>query len=384
MKVGILTFSSGDNYGAVLQAYALGKFLEDEGHTAEVVDYRPTYLARDFWPVPVPKLHGLSLTARILRLGKWLALLPWSIGLIPWRIARRSAFNKFAKKHLKLSDHRFFPGNSLDRYDALIVGSDQIWNPAITDGGDCVFYGNSPTGPTRRMIAYAASAGAQYSEAARDRRLTTNLHSFAAVSVRETLLANELQSVLGIPIPTVLDPTMLVAPALWRDLAESPSAGFDPYVLLYEVEDVPWARRVAMDLARQTQSRVVSISSGYGYSLPWQKHMRLSPEGFLGRISHANCIVTSSFHGVALALSLAKPFYCVSRSHTPDVRISEILGKLSLEDRFVPADELPAFTPIDYSPDGKPATSLRLLRQRSTDFLHNSLINITSQLQTSG
>jgi hypothetical protein len=283
MKVGILTFSSGDNYGAVLQAYALGKFLEDEGHTAEVVDYRPTYLDRDFWPVPFPQLHGLSLMARILRLGKWLVLLPWSIGLIPWRIARRSAFNKFAKKHLKLSDHRFFPGNSLDQYDALIVGSDQIWNPAITDGGDCVFYGNPPAGPTSRMIAYAASAGAQYSEAARDRRLTTNLHSFAAVSVRETPLANELQSVLGIPIPTVLDPTMLVAPALWRDLAESQSAGFDPYVLLYEVEDVPWARRVAMDLARQTQSRVVSISSGYGYSLPWQKHMRLSPEGFLAK-----------------------------------------------------------------------------------------------------
>lgn len=379
MKVGILTFNSGDNYGAVLQAYALGKFLEDEGHTVEVVDYRPAYLDRDFWPVPVPQLHGLSLMARILRLGKWLALLPWSIGLIPWRLARRSAFKKFAKKHLGLSKRLFLPGDNLDHYDAVIVGSDQIWNPAITEGGDHVFYENPPAGPAVRMIAYAASAGEEYDAAVKDERLLAGIQKFAAVSVRESPLANEIESVFCKPVATVLDPTLLVDPRLWRIPAEPPPCGHAaPYILLYQVGDVAWARQVAAHLAKQRKARVVTIWSGYGLALPWQKSMRVSPLAFLGWMKHATCIVTSSFHGVALSVGLAKPFYCVSKSSVPDVRISELLGKMALNDRFVPAGHLPTLSEIDYSPESMTATSLRLLRQESRDFLLRALANMRS------
>ena len=45
-KIGILTFQGVNNYGAVLQAYALQKVLQDAGYDNEIVNYqaRPSAL----------------------------------------------------------------------------------------------------------------------------------------------------------------------------------------------------------------------------------------------------------------------------------------------------------------------------------------------------
>ena len=40
MKVGVLTFHNAYNYGAILQAYATQKLLENRGHDVEFIDYR--------------------------------------------------------------------------------------------------------------------------------------------------------------------------------------------------------------------------------------------------------------------------------------------------------------------------------------------------------
>ena len=40
MKIGILTLPLHDNYGGILQAYALQKYLVDRGHEAILIDRR--------------------------------------------------------------------------------------------------------------------------------------------------------------------------------------------------------------------------------------------------------------------------------------------------------------------------------------------------------
>ena len=40
MRIGIITFHRAINYGAVLQTYALQKFLNVSNYDAEVIDYR--------------------------------------------------------------------------------------------------------------------------------------------------------------------------------------------------------------------------------------------------------------------------------------------------------------------------------------------------------
>ena len=44
MKIGIITFHAANNFGAVLQAYALCRTINEFGCEARVVNYRPEYL----------------------------------------------------------------------------------------------------------------------------------------------------------------------------------------------------------------------------------------------------------------------------------------------------------------------------------------------------
>lgn len=45
MKIGVITFHGADNYGSVLQAYALTEYLNDKGYDAEIIDY---YFEHDY------------------------------------------------------------------------------------------------------------------------------------------------------------------------------------------------------------------------------------------------------------------------------------------------------------------------------------------------
>ena len=41
MKIGILTFHFGNNYGGLLQCYALQEVLKRAGYEVEIINYRP-------------------------------------------------------------------------------------------------------------------------------------------------------------------------------------------------------------------------------------------------------------------------------------------------------------------------------------------------------
>jgi len=46
MKIGLLTYHFVDNFGALMQAYALREWFLARGHSAEFIDYRPAYVER--------------------------------------------------------------------------------------------------------------------------------------------------------------------------------------------------------------------------------------------------------------------------------------------------------------------------------------------------
>ena len=110
MKTGILTFHAAHNYGAVLQAYALQEYLKKLGHEVEVIDYRPEYLIRGYTVFLFPRLRGVPLPRKILRLGYWGLRLPRRLAEAPARIRRRAGFEKFISEKLQLSRERFAKG----------------------------------------------------------------------------------------------------------------------------------------------------------------------------------------------------------------------------------------------------------------------------------
>ena len=133
MKIGIFTFHCAHNYGAVIQCYGLQQYLKSIGHQVYVVDYRPQYF--DFYQsshIEFSRTDGIKsfIKAKIsdLLVGRS-------------RRKRREAFESFITKKLKLTP--YIANNDYSDFDAIILGSDQIWNPGITGGNyDEVFFGS--------------------------------------------------------------------------------------------------------------------------------------------------------------------------------------------------------------------------------------------------
>ena len=65
MKVGIITFNSAHNYGAVLQCWALQEYLKEQGHEPQVINYRINPIDRLYRiykprnPFPIKQLNLL-------------------------------------------------------------------------------------------------------------------------------------------------------------------------------------------------------------------------------------------------------------------------------------------------------------------------------------
>ena len=48
MKIGIISFHNAANHGASLQAYALLKFIEDNGYDCEYIDYQNEFRRKNY------------------------------------------------------------------------------------------------------------------------------------------------------------------------------------------------------------------------------------------------------------------------------------------------------------------------------------------------
>ena len=144
MNVGILTFHFVPNQGALLQCWAMQKFLETEGHAVQVVDYRPAYHAVRYAPFKNPAIYARwfyrkyarkSLPVRLSVFARaFVRALAMNAEGTDRRVA--AAFRSFSDRHLHLTAP--YPSLAALRrnppsLDACLAGSDQLWNPELLD-----------------------------------------------------------------------------------------------------------------------------------------------------------------------------------------------------------------------------------------------------------
>lgn len=337
MKIGMLTFHCAHNYGAVLQCYALQEMLKGMGHTVEIIDYRPYYLRV---PYDVINLHRIQ-SRNPLRLVK--RAISETLSL-PQRIIRHRKFDSFIKHYLNLSKSA---GISSD-YDVYVMGSDQIWNPKITNGFDGVYFGYLPFPKVKKKyIAYAASMETEQLDSAEEDYLRKSLKNFDAISVRETQLATLLQPLTDKKVSVVLDPTLLADSSVWNIFFGQKPLN-RKYVLVYQVRVDKNTLRIARHIASQLDAEVVAISSYPTCRKCCNLYQTESPQDFVNWIKHASCVVTTSFHGTAFSIILNRPFYSLALG-TGDTRSASLLKLVGLEDRLIDKTASPSFQEIDYT-----------------------------------
>lgn len=364
MKIGILTFHCAHNYGAMLQCYALQEHLVSMGHSVKVINYQPTYLLKPYNVFDIDRIFSKNVFKMIKNILRELLLLPK-------RIRRHRAFNHFLSKRIymsKLCDKHTIT----DDFDVYIFGSDQIWNPKITNGVDGMYFGCFPFPKgQKRYISYAASLGLDTIDSLLGESLKVNFKSIDHISVREETMVKLLMPYTNKPIKVVLDPTLLVSKIVWDKLSDNVKRR--NYVLVYQVREDPNTIEFAKHIARQLNADIVKLVAWVKRKKGKGENASASPEDFVSYIKHASCVVTTSFHGTAFSVIFNKPFYCLKLGDGCDNRSNSLLSALKLDNRMIDKNERPTFSPIDYSFSNE---KLEQMRNESNSFLSLSLKNI--------
>lgn len=326
-RVGIITFLHNDNYGSLLQAWALQRAVQSLGYEAEHIDYRPC---------AAEKIRNLA------RCGNSPALLVDGLRKRAVKArqaeaqAKSAALAAFRQEQLRLSppcrDHDAL-ARAAAAYDILLAGSDQIWSPVWLNPAYFLDFAH----PGQKRVAYAPSLGVAAAPRGRKARMIRALtEPFDRLSVREAEGAAILQGLTGRTADVLPDPVVLPEPAVWRALADPPARD-KPYLLCYFIGENPayWSR--VADLARESGLAVVVVPvTAQAWQQPYAMAGGLSPQAWVGRIAGAARVVTDSFHGAVFAYMLGTPVTVLRRYQEDDPasknsRIDQLHRSLGIE-----------------------------------------------------
>ncbi|MEK0226390.1 polysaccharide pyruvyl transferase family protein [Bifidobacterium mongoliense] len=369
MKIGIVTFHCAYNYGSVLQTWALKSYLEQHGHEVYVIDYR----SRNFNQYRLLRFHNVK-------------NLISDIAFLPRNIQRKSNFSDFQSKYLNLTDQRY-EGKSAEAdlrrdsstFDAIICGSDQIWNLDATYGIVGPFFLSFADSGVRK-IAYAPSIGHEHFQNNRfnddaKQRLSELLNEFHAISVREASTAPLFQRLTDVPISITVDPTLLLDVDQYKSIeAKTLPARLErgKYIFAYTLWQNESLRQFVDRLAVERHLTVVCCSK---IPLHFRAHSMnlygMSPTLFLSLIDHAEYVVSNSFHATVFSLIFHKPFITFSQRKSVS-RMRDLLKELELTNHLVnddyTGDKLPSGA--DYH---RVDRMLKQLRMESEQFLDSAL-----------
>ena len=308
-----MTFHAALNPGAFLQTLATAQTLTRLGHEPVVIDYMPRRLRphpygkvlslRSFTPAGYRKAMDRIRLFRAFRSS--LARLP-IIG--PFRRASQVAGQKF---------------------DAVVVGSDVVWNfKSKHFGRDPIYFGHFLN--CRRLISYAASCGVCTPADPMPDYMTSGLARFHAISVRDEMTREVVAKACGRDAQVVPDPTFALDPA---GLGEKPNIA--DYLLVYAYNPFnPGEVEQIRQFARRRKLKTVAVC----YRQDWCDHncLTISPFQWLGLIEHARYAVSGMFHGTIFSIRYGRQV-ALSMNRAILSKIEPLMDRLKLRSRVISA-----------------------------------------------
>tara|TARA_B100000989_G_C19523226_1_gene465362 strand:- start:728 stop:1825 length:1098 start_codon:yes stop_codon:yes gene_type:complete len=315
-KTATLTFQNTENYGALLQAYALQKKLLSMGVENEVLNYHCEYLG---------KPYGFS---ALKRKGVIRYFLGIAYSLV--RIPRKANFKKFRSLIKMTRALRLDDLNSLNEsFDAFIAGSDQVWNDSITNF-DSSYYLDFVDSPEKKM-SYAASFGFETIPENLKTKYRELLKEFSIFNMREESGVKNIEMLLNKSANLVLDPTMLLTREEWEKVS-TPSVRKNKYILVYQTTTSSFLVNIVKKLSISTGYKVICIPFPLGGFLKSRLELTAGPSEWIGLIRDAEIVITDSFHGSAFSILYNKEFYvCLTDGAT---RITNLLNLFTLNNRI--------------------------------------------------
>lgn len=381
-NIGILTLPLHSNYGGLLQAYALQEALSNFGYNVLIIDVKNQ---NDFYSWRF-KFVAKQTLKYLMSFGKM-------------KIPRRSWMTKEEKKYIRVNTDRFIKERlkmtksvgsyiKMERikeynFEAIIVGSDQVWRPQYTPFIGNYFFDFIKNKEIKR-ISYAASFGKdewQFSKIDTE-KCSKEAKKFDAISVREDTAIALCKKKLGVNATLVVDPTMLLRKEdylalLPKSLEKSKAAeGIFTYILDDSEKNRSIVKKVENYLDTFSFKVMPGNKNHNEFDIDnYESFVFPAVEDWIEGFHKASFIVTDSFHGTLFSIIFNKPFISIGNKKRGVTRFKSILALLDLEPRLVLDPNQVNIDlikkPIDYDlVNGL----IKKQQEKSREFLRNSLI----------
>lgn len=369
-----MTQPLGHNYGGLLQAFALQSYLKTIGCSVVSLDRKP---ARNV--LKESKRFTTNVAKRFL--GR--------IKSLPSEKANKYVFShliEFKNRYILMSQpvttqkqvRSYFQQND---FDAVIVGSDQVWRPKYSPSLENYFFDFlDDIDSSAKRISYAASFGVSEWELSDKQTLQCKklVQKFDAVSVREKSAVILCKQHFGITTDWVVDPTMLLDVSDYEQLLIDKPSASKGHILTYVLDSAEDKQEIAKIVAGtlglkefsvKPEKTLTQVSS---YEINNCQYPKV--EDWLQGFKDASYVVTDSFHGCVFAILFNKPFIAIGNKSRGQARFESLLSMFELENRLISTSgELNEnFIKVDI--DWYRVNQLKTMRaQVAKEFLKNSI-----------
>lgn len=378
MRIGIITLNGYHNFGNKLQNYSLEQVLLELGFEVETLFQR----AGDYYS-PDNKTSFYNLYTNLKKqksniskkeIFEYIYQKSNEASNKKIRIEQFINFKMFSEKYLNEVDY-IISGNEMkleieSRYDYFIVGSDQVWNPVwmIENWRNCLLGFTS----YEKKLTYAPSFGVSELSDAEKNFFREHLKDFKSLSVREFAGAEIMKDLIGIDVPVVLDPTLLLTKEDWLKISsEHENKPSKPYILTY----------ILGEYTKEMLEDINSLKVKYDLEVVNLMDLKVSqfystnPSEFLDFIQDCTIFLTDSFHGVVFANILEKYYVVYNRidkNRSMNSRIETLNKLFSIENNFRTKMENVSLKEIDFT---NFKTKLKSFKLESFEFIKGMLKN---------
>jgi len=333
MKIGILTLPFNNNYGGYLQAFALMTVLKQMGHEPTLIMRRHNKSELSFIRKVRYFVKGLAKT--ILKRTFY----PCFYNVENTFRFRGRNMHTFLNKYIQPQSKYIYTTEDLrneckGKYDAYIVGSDQVWRSIYVPGIISNMFLDFTQGWNVKRIAYAASFGTDSPEyTVEEKEVCGNLiEKFDAISVREDgglRVFEDFNWNVNNP-KVVLDPTLLMTKDEYNKILPGKNDSVIGKIFCY-----------VLDKNNETQntiSRIKTILNKPVYEIAdIQKGESKLPsvESWLTAIRDSDFVITDSFHGMVFSIIFNKPFVVCTNKNRGASRFESLLIQVGLTENLL-------------------------------------------------
>lgn len=330
MKIAVLTMTFNNNYGGMLQAYSLMETLKKLHHDPELL---------------FVQLENKDINACLKKLLKKYI---FSYISKKWKHIRfqndiEKNTNYFIEKYINpktksIYTRKDFRRIVLDKYDAYVVGSDQVWRPSMYKFINYAFF-SFVKNPNAILFSYAPSFGVEYWEYTDKQTIKykEQLRRFKAVSVREDSGVELCKKYFGTDAIQVLDPTMLLTLEDYRKIIKQENepkhnGELLSYILDYSEDKQDLEDMISKEL--NLKSFTVGVKSN-NIDIEIKDMIYPTVTSWLRGFEDAKYVITDSFHGCVFSIIFNKPFIVYGNEKRGISRFNSLLKMFRLEDRLI-------------------------------------------------